>query len=53
MKHNPPEPERLKQDYEAEMKRLRELKAKAGDNAGGNVEESIQSIENSQLMQES
>jgi molecular chaperone DnaK len=52
MKHNPPEPERLKQEYEAEMKRLRELKAKAGDNAGGSVEESIQEIENSPLIQE-
>jgi len=52
MERRKADPERLKQQYEAEMKRLREAKANVGDNPGGSAEELIQGIEKSPLMQE-
>jgi molecular chaperone DnaK len=47
-----PRPELLKQEYESEIERFREAKAKAGESAGESVGELIQSIEKSPLMQE-
>jgi molecular chaperone DnaK len=52
MERHSPQPERLKQQLEAEMKRLRDAKANVGDNPGGSAEELIQAIERSPLMQE-
>ncbi len=52
MKKRKPDPEFLKRDYEAEMKRLRELKAKAADAEGESAEELVQRVEESTLMKE-
>jgi molecular chaperone DnaK len=52
MKMRAPKPEALSQDFAAEMRRLRELKAKAAQAEGQSVNESLTSLEDSPLMQE-
>jgi molecular chaperone DnaK len=52
MKHDQPNPKQLKEDYEAEMKRFRDVKAKARDTGGESVDHLVQSIESSPLMEE-
>jgi molecular chaperone DnaK len=52
MQRHMPNPDALERDYQAEMKRFREVKAKAADAEGETVEGLIQSVEDSPLMQE-
>jgi len=52
MKKRNPDPEFLKRDYEAEIKRFRELKEKATDAEGESAEELVQRVEESPLMKE-
>ena len=52
MKKRNPDPEFLKRDYEAEMKRFRELKSKATEAEGESAEELVQCVEESPLMKE-
>ncbi len=52
MQRHMPNPDALERDYQAEMKRFREVKAKAADAEGETVEGLIQYIENSPLMRE-
>lgn len=47
-----PNPETLEQDFQAELKRFREVKAKAAEAGAGSAEQMIQSVEDSPLMQE-
>ena len=47
-----PNPDALERDYQAEMKRFREVKAKAADAEGETVDGLVQSVEDSPLMQE-
>lgn len=52
LKVNDPNPEFLKRDYEAEMKRFHDVKTKAADAEGASAEGLIQKVEDSPLMQE-
>lgn len=52
MKQHDPNPELLKREFDAEMKRLREVKLKAADAEGESAEGLIQKVEDSPLMQE-
>ena len=47
-----PNPDDLERDYQAEMKRFREVKTKAADAEGESAEGLIQNVEGSPLMQE-
>jgi len=52
MKRHDPDSEVLKREYEAEMKRFREIKTKAADAEGESAEGLVQNVEDSPLMQE-
>ena len=52
MKKRDPDPEFLKRDFDAEMKRFREVKSKAADAEGETAEELVQQVEESPLMQD-
>jgi molecular chaperone DnaK len=52
MKQHDPNPEILKREYEAEMKRFREVKEKAAHAEGDSAEGLIQDVEDSPLMRE-
>jgi molecular chaperone DnaK len=52
MKHPSPKAEVLKRDFEAEMKRFREVKEKATEAEGESAEGFLQNVEDSPLMQE-
>jgi hypothetical protein len=52
MKHPDPKAEVLKREYEAEMKRFREVKEKAAEAEGESAEGLLQNVEDSPLMQE-
>jgi molecular chaperone DnaK len=52
MKQHDPNPDVLKREYEAEMKRFREVKAKAADAEGKSAEGLVQTVEDSPLLQE-
>jgi molecular chaperone DnaK len=52
MKQHDPNPEVLKREYEAEMKRFREVKEKAAEAEGESAEGLVQNVEDSPLMQE-
>ena len=52
MQHQKPDPDTLERDYQAEMKRFRELKAKAANAEDESAERLVQIAEGSPLMQE-
>lgn len=52
LRHNGADSEHLKKDYDSEMRRFREVKAKAANAQGESAEALIQKVENSPLMQE-
>lgn len=52
MEHRQPNPDELKRDYEAEMKRLRDVKAKAAPAKGETAEQLVEQVEDSPLMKE-
>jgi len=52
MQHRKPNPDELKKDYEAEMKRFREVKSKAAGTAGETAERMVEEVEASPLAQE-
>ena len=52
MKRHQPNPDQLKKDYEAEMKRFREVKSKAAATGGATAERLVEEVEASPLAQE-
>lgn len=52
LRHNAADSEFLKKDYDAEMRRFREVKAKAADAEGESAVQLVQNVEDSPLMQE-
>ena len=52
MKRHQPNPDQLKRDYEAEMKRFREVKGKAAATGGETAERLVEEVEASPLAQE-
>jgi molecular chaperone DnaK len=52
MKRHQPNPEELKKDYEAEMKRFREVKSKAAATGGETAERLVEEVEASPLAQD-
>jgi len=52
LRHKAANSEFLEKDYDAEMRRFREVKAKAADAEGGSAEELVRNVEDSPLMQE-
>ena len=52
MQHCQPNPDQLKKDYEAEMKRFREVKSKAAATEGETVDRLVEEVEASPLLQD-
>lgn len=52
LRHNAADSDFLKKDYDAEMRRFREVKAKAADAEGESAVQLVQNVEDSPLMQE-
>jgi molecular chaperone DnaK len=52
MKRHQPNPEELSKDYEAEMRRFRQVKLRASATGGETAEKAVEELEHSQLAQE-